>query len=312
MPPTDQWNTCFGPDQTEIRAGQTDQQLTNLFCRVCRNTECTRSMIRNHGWQQRISTQVDRLLVNPKFGSADQYGPEIRELNFPSMFREAMRIEIADRKQDWSVPTDQEINSVVDSAVQKTGTAQPVAEKLVQSPAQTIQVSTTTTPEYQIEVQSGTAGAPYQVKLTGGVWTCTCKAFSVGPKRGTPCKHIQFGQTQYSEPPDTETRTDPAIDLEPVAIQGKVFYPSQPNAGPQRPIMVDGTRPVPPAEQNRTPTVQTRPAPQKQHGGFQAAPPVARPKLAIADDWSVPVAPVSKKPDNIVPVGGRVVMGKKP
>lgn len=257
-------------------------------------------MIRNHGWQQRISTQVDRLLINPKFGSPDNYGPEVRELNFPSMFREAMRIEIADRKQDWSVPTDKEINQVLEFAVQKTVTPLPATVMIpVQPEPQTIQsspriVSTTQESVYQIEVQSGTKGQSYTVKLDKlGAWTCTCKAFTVGPKGQQVCKHIQFAQTQYSQPPEKP--------VEPVVPDnlGKVFYPSQANAHPQTPVILDGTKPVPPNMQNR--------------GGFVAAPPVARPKLQIPDEWSVPATkPVSKKLDNIVPVGGKVVMGRKP
>jgi hypothetical protein len=38
---------------------------------------------------------------------------EIHKMNFPSLFREAIRIELSDRKGDWNVVSDQEVDAVL-------------------------------------------------------------------------------------------------------------------------------------------------------------------------------------------------------
>ena len=65
---------------------------------------------------QRMSTQVDRLLDNPNF--ADPRDPKfnhIREHDFPSLLREAIRIEVSEQKGDWSIPTAQDVREAMTS-----------------------------------------------------------------------------------------------------------------------------------------------------------------------------------------------------
>jgi len=51
--------------------GMTVPEFESLFCQRCRNTDCERAGWSTSSWDKRISTQVDRLLINPNIAGQD-------------------------------------------------------------------------------------------------------------------------------------------------------------------------------------------------------------------------------------------------
>lgn len=79
--------------------------FVNIFCARCRNPDCTRAGYAGSLWSDRMSTQVERLLSNPQF--ADLSLPLYAQINandFPDAMRQALRIEIANKRKDWEIP----------------------------------------------------------------------------------------------------------------------------------------------------------------------------------------------------------------
>ena len=106
----DFFQECYMPNQTKV----SPQQFDEAFCQVCKNLECIRAGWAESAWVQRMSTQVDRLLDNPNF--ADERDPRfrhVREHDFPSLLQEAIRVEIIDQKNDWSIPTNQDVQDLM-------------------------------------------------------------------------------------------------------------------------------------------------------------------------------------------------------
>ena len=266
----DYWNDCFDPAM-----GMSPDTFKNTFCKVCRNPECSRSSTQRMAWTQRMKTQMERLFENPKFADPnDPQYQDIRKVDFPSAVQEAMRLEITDRRGDWSVPTKAEIANLASEMVAKTGAPQaPPSPVVLQS--------------FDIE---GDQGVIYEVACvehgTTVRWTCTCKAFEFGG--GKPCKHITYAQ---SLPP--EDAPEPEAEA-PARFQGAPKQATVPS-GPQAPffpaksnipvppggIMLDGTKPIPPRDR---------------------VDPRAKPE--VDDPW----APAPPKP-TVIPVGGKVVLG---
>ena len=106
----DFFQECYTPNQTKV----SPQQFDEAFCQVCKNLECVRAGWAESAWVQRMATQVDRLLENPTF--ADERDPRfrhVREHDFPSLLQEALRVEIIDQKNDWSIPTNQDVQDLM-------------------------------------------------------------------------------------------------------------------------------------------------------------------------------------------------------
>ena len=109
----DYFNECFDP-----QTGMSPEDFGQAFCRVCRNPECGRAKWGRSKWINRISTQVDRLLEHPRFADPqDTRFKGIRETDFPDMLRHAMQLEIADKRKDWEIPSE-------DDAMQMLGRMQ--------------------------------------------------------------------------------------------------------------------------------------------------------------------------------------------
>jgi len=105
-----------------------DQEFESLFCVRCRNSDCTRANWGRDLFQSRVLTQEERLL-NPQ--QVDPAGYEALA-DFANMFQEAMRLEVSDRKGDWTIPeipvtdgrtvtSDSSISDAVDDAVRALG-----------------------------------------------------------------------------------------------------------------------------------------------------------------------------------------------
>jgi len=106
----DYFQECYMPNQTKISPEQFDQS----FCQVCKNLDCIRAGWAESSWVERMSTQVDRLLDNPNF--ADPRDPQynrVREHDFPSLLQEAIRVEIVTQRNDWSIPTQEDVDNIL-------------------------------------------------------------------------------------------------------------------------------------------------------------------------------------------------------
>lgn len=288
---TDFWNQCFDP-----KMGLTPNDFERTWCKICRNQDCSRSRGSGTAWLQRISTQVDRLLLNPKF--ADKEDPKYRDLravDFPSALQEAMRLEVSDRKRDWTVPTDTDVTQMAEEMTIRVTQAPKSTPKHFEEPVVTLRHPATPsdTPKvlHTFSIR-GTKGDDYAVTLVEGdqgpEWRCTCLAWVHGRTR--PCKHIEYAVGLLEEeeeqapvealqaPPEPKVAVTPPQRFQPSPVPARApFYPPLGNVPlPQGGVMVDGSAPPP----------RTRPAAQEE------------------DPW----APPPPKPI-VVPVGGKVVLG---
>lgn len=315
---SDFWNECFEPQH-----GVPPKNFEQTFCRVCLNPECVRSAASGTRWVRRMATQAERLLENPQF--ADPNDPKYRDLrsiDFPSALREAMRLEIATRRGDWSVPTSEDAQQLAAELAARTAPPLAPPEPEPAPPVVGDEPVGQVLQSYEIR---GSTGDVYKVQLVEKVvglptWTCTCKAFEFG--RARPCKHIEYAQSlsapdpvptkpetpapQPAPPKSEQVQAPTGSNPSPSRFQGQAqppptsppsrrqFLPPMGNIPlPSEGVMVDGSTPPKPAER---PDVRAKPT--------TATPP---PEV---DPWAAPVPP--KKPSNVVPVGGRVVLGGKP
>jgi hypothetical protein len=80
------------------------KRLGEMYCQRCRNPECERA-----GWSQdkfgaRMATQADRLL-RPEVTLIAREAPKYAMLSdFVDATRSALRLEISDRRGDWTIP----------------------------------------------------------------------------------------------------------------------------------------------------------------------------------------------------------------
>lgn len=65
----DFFNQCF-QDAKAQEPQITAQKVEEIFCAVCKNRQCGRAGWASSSWDKRISTQVDRLLINPNIAIA--------------------------------------------------------------------------------------------------------------------------------------------------------------------------------------------------------------------------------------------------
>jgi hypothetical protein len=290
----DFWGECFDP-----RAEMPAKTFERTFCRVCMNPGCERSAATGLSWSRRMATQTERLFTNPSFADPDDPRfREIRKIDFPSAVQEAMRLEISDRRGDWSVPTAEDAQRLAASMAAKSPPPGRTSAPAPAPPPPTEKV----VQQYTIR---GSSGEDYDVTLfepaAGGPprWKCTCKAFEFGG--GKPCKHIAYAVTLPPEDePEPAPPPKPAPAPTPAQFQAggqrPAAQPPKPAAAPQRPffppagnipmppggVMVDGSLPPPP---------KSRPA-------------SAAPATPVVDPW----APPPPKP-KVIPVGGKVVLG---
>jgi hypothetical protein len=304
----DLFNECFTPAM-EI----TPNEFSRTFCRVCRNGTCDRSSVMGSKWMQRVSTQADKLF-HPTF--ADPRDPkykDVAQVDFPSALQQAMRLEISDRKGDWTIPSETDAAILAASLAARSGPPttplpEPVAPIPPKGPLpsgvgadlpfipddedgpvilhrQDIRGSNEV---YTVTLESTSPEAEPE-------WKCNCKAFEFG--RARPCKHVTYVQANYEKgkpahfasagaPTPTPPAPPQASAVRP--LPNAPFFPPTGNTSTgQTGVMVDGSAPPPPRER-------------------KATPPAAKPAVS-SDPWSVPT-----KADNIIPVGGKVTLGKKP
>lgn len=89
--------------KTCLEPGVTEMDLRKGACITCRNPVCMHAQRppSSEAWMERMSTQVDRLLLNPNI--LQEGHDDIRNMDFPSLLNEAIRIGAAVSKGDWSI-----------------------------------------------------------------------------------------------------------------------------------------------------------------------------------------------------------------
>lgn len=200
----DFWSGCYDP-----KMGMDADQFRQTFCNRCNNSNCVRS----EGETAR-KIKHNLAMLSPVF--ADPNDPRRLAIpDFQNMFQEAMRIEVSSRKNDWSIPTAQDITSV----------AQEVLEQVQR---QVFEVPSESDPKKTYQV----------VQYPDGTWGCNCPAFVHG--RTVPCKHIQ--DLQQPKHFEVTAKEEPVVEA-PTPNLGKAIYPPSKNTPSQ--IMPDNTIPRP-------------------------------------------------------------------
>ena len=149
----DFFDDCYDP-----RMNMTQKDFIATFCNQCRNQDCERAARGMTKWIKRMSTQEDRLLINPRFADLDD--PRYKSLqvmHFQDMLNRAYQLEISDQKGDWEIPeihitdgkvehSSSETNHAVEQAVKalrggvvedfvpETKTVDPVVDPVVDPP----------------------------------------------------------------------------------------------------------------------------------------------------------------------------------
>lgn len=126
---TDELKGCMDSTKELNKDGKlTVSDFQSIFCVKCRRKECVHAK----GWQDqfysRVSTQPERFF-NPKLANPND--PKYSNLaDFVNMVQEAMRIEIADKRNDWEIPEIPIIDGVIQPSDQ---TATAIVEEAVRN-----------------------------------------------------------------------------------------------------------------------------------------------------------------------------------
>lgn len=79
------------------------EEFKKLICDHCRNPECTRAKWGYTHFDQRIETQVDRLLINPQFSDLKlSKHVQISQTDFPDIRQKVERLIISAARNDWA------------------------------------------------------------------------------------------------------------------------------------------------------------------------------------------------------------------
>jgi hypothetical protein len=250
---SDQWDVCYADEHKKLA---TPEQFSQIFCADCMNAICPRSKANTTKWVNRMDTQVELLLRNPRFAPESAF-PEIRGMNFEDKVREALAIEVANTRGDWAPVRQEDIAFMAASIVGFVPSTSPDA-------------MSHDVEEFEFPSTSK-SGVTYTVVYdpSSKQWSCSCEGF----KHHHNCKHIS---TMQASPPVAKKPTPPP--------------------GPRS---MPSTEAVSQAMQaNHIPKSMNTTPPR---GGITVgAPP------PVVDPWAPP-----PPKDDVVPVGGRIVLGGK-
>lgn len=109
--------------------GVAPQEFMQTFCRRCRNYTCTNAQWADSAWEARMRTQVDRLFDDRVEADPDdpQY-ESVRSAEFPSLLRQAIRLNISESRGDWSIPSDADVSKKMRVKADEINYAPPVDE----------------------------------------------------------------------------------------------------------------------------------------------------------------------------------------
>ena len=189
MKKDDLWNECYD------RQVSTDE-FKQVFCDRCRNIRCV-----NAGWAhdmfgKRVDSQMDRLFNAETAEPNDPRFQHLTEVDFPSLLNEAIRLNIADQRGDWSLPETPEMKVVL-SPIE----GEPAGDESQQLVEEAVKNLTGTQGE---QVEASGSEAP---KNTSQSWDKkTQKSLPETPKSLKP-QHFQDEKNESSapEPPANQT-----------------------------------------------------------------------------------------------------------
>lgn len=203
--------------RADLGAGLKVDDLRHRFCVICRQPKCGHAKFGDSEWLQRMLTQEERLLNNPrKAPPNDPLWEMVSKMNFEDMMRQAIRMEIADRRGDWQVP---DLSSdTLPSLVTSQTPPQPVQ---VDHRQETLSEKTSKSEEKvtSVRVRSRTSNKVYTVTLNeeGIAVSCTCRA----GKYDNDCWHRKAAEAQILQPEEREAvasrllKRDPEEEINP-------------------------------------------------------------------------------------------------
>jgi hypothetical protein len=204
----------------KINRPLTVEELREGFCSQCKQVRCGYARWNEDPWMDRMSTQVDRLLENPNFADPkDPKWSDLRAIDFPDMVRQAIILEVASRKGDWTIPT---VEEGLDMMVSAPEGFEP-SEEFLQEEAPPVEEEPS--PRI-IEVPSKTKkGVVYNVTLNdeGEAVSCDCKAGQYHRR----CQHLGWAEEEAKRP--LVIPGEPAVSLpqKPPTPREQVAPPSQ-------------------------------------------------------------------------------------
>lgn len=287
----DLFGECYSGEHKELLS---PEQFRDQFCRVCRNTACVNSGLGQSRWQYRMDHQVESLLESPQF--ADPQDPRFKDLasmQFEDAFQEALRLEISSERGDWEPVTTQDMVAAVGDLVRAPQPKHFEEEEEGEEDAADVL--------WRGDFE-GRKGQTYTVTLASikgaEVWSCTCPAFVYRTAAPEGCKHILDAQREASmevvenpEPaPVPPSATQPGTAQQPTMAE-------DPSPDRWESMQVSGI--LPRARNTRFPSE-----------GMMvdgSAPEITAPQPEV-DPWT----PAPEKPPNVIPVGGRIVLGGAP
>lgn len=202
----DLWDGCYdGPHRQ-----QSPEQFKQTFCFNCLNAGCRNSKAAGSSWMSRVLTQEERLLRNPLFAGADDpLFSAIRGVDFKDMLQQALALEVADRKNDWSIPTESEIREEASRMFLGNSPVgfQPQEEQKKEPPP-------IEDPPKESWTVKGDGNTNYAVTRTeSGVWSCTCNAFKFSQSKPAFCKHIELVSVKLSRSAPPPPTAEPAVKM---------------------------------------------------------------------------------------------------
>lgn len=112
VPDVDLLADCVRSVEEKTRSKVNPNEVTSLCCPYCRHPKCHRAGWADSQWQARIATQEERLLVNPKFSDLSLPSHmELHQISWPSLRKEAMKLEISAQRGDWEPVSDDDVGS---------------------------------------------------------------------------------------------------------------------------------------------------------------------------------------------------------
>lgn len=288
MPRRDLWKECYSGNHQQHLS---PEDFKRLFCRLCRNPECENSASGRSKWANRIETQVDRLLDNPVFADVrDPQFASIHGLDFGDAMRQAIALEITSQKGDWEIPTDAEAEEFAAkmTAQMPRGFQGPEPEDDDEPEVAVL---------WEGQAKGSKKGTFYKVTLarvgsSEPVWSCTCPATQYGTAPPGGCKHVVAARAQFEADREAEVEVTEEKP-EPVAVVDE-REGQQPGVDPQTWQQM--------RDRNRVPKSPNTPIPD---GGIMVG---GAPPPELEDPWAVPTPPT----DDVVAVGGKIVMGGSP
>lgn len=107
--------TQFCRETNETHHSVSEKEFRHLWCRRCRNRECRHSNWGEGIWSNRMETQVDRLLDNPKFGDPRQEQFRfLQSIIFEDMKHHAVPIHLSEQNDNWEIPSAEQVRNVLE------------------------------------------------------------------------------------------------------------------------------------------------------------------------------------------------------